>query len=552
MTSNKEQMTNEQPAMHLKATLALGIVAASLSGTAAPAQVKLPPPPERYDVELRFRIDAGRNERIRQFLAMLEYFGSIGFEVARGTDTELMMFDPTAERLRGTIGSDRARLLLREPHVRTVLLTPAGYAPPADPSERVKVAVELERGLAGPAQQRLYVQALGRLARMGFDPAVAYDHRGYTLLRGTVPAGVLPSLLKDLRGLPTGWLLPETPYAETPEPLRNVVAVRVVEVLPEPPGAPPVVPRPDPLPPVPPDQPHLFKLDAGLRRLLAAAKGQPQALRVEVHYDRAVNMEAVGWRLRLEELSYLLKIEGVIGRTATVSVPGVELAAAIASFPEVLWVRLPHSGAPVAVPPAPRPAEEFDVLAATRVADLHRLGFRGGGVRLALIDSDFSGYAALVGKGLPERTRLIDLTTLLTPALEPYPSGGGIGHGTHCALAAALAAPSAELLLVRVDPTAPHLLETIARAARGDYSRPESVRVRTNELREEREALGRLRTAVTEEYRQAFDDFSDTPEAQQRREAARKAVEDLKRREQEHDRRSRVLARVEAALAGLD
>ena len=74
-----------------------------IAGPSGTAQVKVPKPPETYDVHLRFRIQADRNERVLQFEAMTKYFGSIGFKEAESDEGDLAPFDPNAEMMSGTI-----------------------------------------------------------------------------------------------------------------------------------------------------------------------------------------------------------------------------------------------------------------------------------------------------------------------------------------------------------------------------------------------------------------------------------------------------------------
>src|ERR1700736_751540 len=78
----------------------------------ATAQVVLPKPPEAYDVQFRYRIKADRNERIRQFLEMEKHLVKLGFKQKETEDADLAMFDPSAERMIGTIPSAGARALL--------------------------------------------------------------------------------------------------------------------------------------------------------------------------------------------------------------------------------------------------------------------------------------------------------------------------------------------------------------------------------------------------------------------------------------------------------
>src|SRR5262249_60357388 len=52
------------------------------------AQPVAPPPPKEYDVQIRYRILAARNERIVQFNAMVGYVESIGFRKEPGPEDE--------------------------------------------------------------------------------------------------------------------------------------------------------------------------------------------------------------------------------------------------------------------------------------------------------------------------------------------------------------------------------------------------------------------------------------------------------------------------------
>ena len=64
-----------------------------------PAQRVAPPPPAVYDVQINYRIRAGRNQRILQFLEMTRYLESIGFVRAPGGHrVELMAAPPPATK----------------------------------------------------------------------------------------------------------------------------------------------------------------------------------------------------------------------------------------------------------------------------------------------------------------------------------------------------------------------------------------------------------------------------------------------------------------------
>src|SRR5262245_16019980 len=246
-----------------------------LLAPALTAQPAAPPPPERYDVSLRFRIRAAPPVRLDRLEALLAYLRSLGFEPAEDVDEVLR--DPDAEILRGTVPSRMALGMLRDPAVRTLLLVPAGAKLPADGA--VTVDLQLQPGLGPTPQRLLSEQARERLAQLGFREAVGYDHRGFTRMVGRYPAGDLNTLLKDLRDLPAGWFLPLTPDPDLPSPLRAVTPIRVIVVRPDPENVPP--PAEPPAPFVPPaGSEFLAKIAPDLRERLGMAGDQP--VRAEV------------------------------------------------------------------------------------------------------------------------------------------------------------------------------------------------------------------------------------------------------------------------------
>jgi hypothetical protein len=499
--------------------------------SSAEAQVAYPPRPENYDVHFRYRIHANRDERIRQFRELEQFLKGVGFVPAAREDADLDAFDPTAERMDGAMPSANAVRLFEDPRILTALFVPAGRKFPDDPTTPVQVRIILSGGLA-PAQQRLLHEQVARhLGLMDFRQGVGYDTLDYRLLRGSIPAGQLFTLLKDLRNQPSGWFAPAVPPETLPLPMRNVLPVRLVEVLPDLPAG--AAEPPPPAPPAPPPAgapaPPSPKLSPELVALLADAAAQDRPLRVDLLLE---NEPREGWRdarFRARTAATGVSVEGLVGLVATVRVAHGRDVARLAELPMVRSVRLPRAGSETAVPlagaAAPEPA---DVLASSRVAELHRIGYRGQGMRVAVVASEFPGVLGMTGKQLPAGTRLVDLTAELNPDLLPNPADPNRpGVGTVAALAVHAAAPAAEVVLVRIDPTAFHQLMTVARAAAGDPSYSEAMQSRSQELILQAESLTARRTVVTEQYQRAFATLSDEPAAVKARQDARAALDQL-------------------------
>src|SRR5688572_16324310 len=158
------------------------LAALLLSAGPAAAQVAYPPRPEKYDVRFRYSIQAGRDERIRQFREMEQFLKGVGFVPAPREDADLDAFDPTAERMNGTMPSANAARLFEDPRIQTAVFVPAGRQLPDEPGAPVPVRIILVGGLATEQQRLLHQQVAQHLGRMGFREGVAYDTLNYRLL----------------------------------------------------------------------------------------------------------------------------------------------------------------------------------------------------------------------------------------------------------------------------------------------------------------------------------------------------------------------------------
>jgi hypothetical protein len=526
---------------------------------AAQAQVKVPKPPDVYDATVRYRIQGDRNERVLQYEAMTKFFGGLGFKETESDVSDLAPFDPTADVLTGAIPSKTARDLLNDRRVHTIILAPAGYKAPADPLSPVRVLIELS---PSRDQLLLFNQTAIALSKLGFKPDLGFDTRRFTVLRGSVPAGKVPTLVRDLRFQPAGWfaaeLAPElyarlpdgTPTPDLVKPFADVLPVRVVEVFGPAEGAPAVVT----LPPIPADQPHLNKWTADLRRRLAEAGAPGKPLRLEVVLAVTPTEGDLEWRGPFVRVG--ATIEGRVGSVVTVLVPRGSMAADIAALPDVSSVRLPRVAAvPAAIPDEPKkqPKEEkekqvryeadppagsakaSDVLKQIGLDRIHALGRKGQGIKVVVIDTDFAGWEqhlAPPGRGdQAGGVAFIDLTAERNKEVRPDPMPGTLGHGTQCAMAVRLAAPLADLYLVRAAADAPYQVINIARTVRAEQFQTEGMITRRTEIEAETTALTNRRRLAREEYARAFENFSDDEAARQRRVAAQQALRQLDKEE---------------------
>ncbi|MCS6978227.1 MAG: hypothetical protein NZM31_14635, partial [Gemmatales bacterium] len=390
-----------------------------------------------------------------------------------------------------------------------------------------------------------------KLARLGFESASDEELReGLTgILRGRLPTRVV----ERVRNLPEVQSV-DVDRKDAVERLASILAVRVV---PEPEGS-------EPPSTLPAEQPSpVTKLSVDLRKLLAdLGEASERPVRVEVILRETPNDYETRWQNALDELQGLVAIDGRIGPLICGTVLPANLQA-VASRPEVSTIRLPQMPWTVAaeignaeesslshvefVPLFRQPAQAQPLAALIR---------RRSPSRMAVVDVDFSGYAPLVGQRLPANTRLLDFTGERNPDIrpEPAPEGTAIGSGTRLALA--LASEGAEeLLLVRIAPDGPYMLEQVARAIQGRGWRSEATVRRETELRLEDRRLQRERAELRVRRRLILNDFRDDEESKAALQALLKDERNLESREKAFkERQGRFVQLVSQAehLRGVD
>ncbi len=479
------------------------LIAAALGlafAATAPAEVTYPEAPKEYDAQIRFKLRAPLPAWYDRFDEMLAAMKGVGFvRDPLGPDEQE---DPGGDRLSGVSPSAKARLLLRVPGVRTILLKPRGNQLPKF-DQRVKVRLELVSGLSSAKQLQLSRQCLPRLEALGFREAIGYDHRGFTLLVGTIPVGQLNELLKDLRELPSGWLVPRDPIPTLESPLKNQVPIQVIEVLPEPNDVAPMQ-EPPAAPAFPEAKAHFVKISPELRALVENEMDESKYLRVEVVLARVPGENERLWEFPLRSAAQSVLIEGRLGSIVAIRAKAISVHE-LARLPQVVQVRLPRSGEPLRWPAGPA----VSALIETRAIQLHDKGYRGHGVKILVVGGDFGGWEKLVGSRLPKGTRLIDVTAPRTQSLEPDPmpsTDGALGTGTLATLAVHQAAPGAQLVLLRLDPFAPYQVLLVARLVNENNVIPRSLEDRYDELVREREFVDRRRVELLAERKKAVDE----------------------------------------------
>ncbi len=390
---------------------------------------------------------------------------------------------------------------------------------------------------------------LERLTRLGFEPDSDEELREglVGILRGRVPTRIIERIrnLPDVREV----------VVDRRNAVERLAPILALRVIPEPEGSEPPSPSPEGRAASP------SKLSVDLRRFLAEiGEGSDRPIRVEVLLRETPDEHDSRWQNGLSEMRALMAFDGRIGPLVCGSILPADVKA-LAERPEVSTIRMPqmpwtadlaqvtNSGLVGVdfVPLFRQPAQAQPLAALIR----HR-----SPSRMAVVDVDFAGFASQVGQRLPANTRLLDFTGERNPDLRPDPSpeAENLGSGTRLALALAQQGAD-ELLLIRVAPDAPYMLEQVARAMHGRGWRSDAVVRREAELRQENSRLQRERADLRVRRRLLLNDFRDDEESKAALEALQRAERDLEARERAFkERQSRFLQLISQAdqLRGVD
>ncbi|HYV39621.1 MAG TPA: hypothetical protein VE988_28290 [Gemmataceae bacterium] len=510
------------------ATGFVGFAVLVLCGSAAVPRQQPAPQPAKLKIAVRYHIPSPRDEHVVRYKAMVDHLDKIGFEF----DPKLKPFPNTDYEdrgknvLTGFIASDKALQCLANQSVASILLMPPDYKIPEEPGQPVRVRLELAGGLPEARQLVLANQVKVLLAQLYFKESVGYDDRGYsgkphTRIVGQIPADQLLTLLKDLRTQPSGWLEPLIDPLTLPSPVSQRPPIIVTEVVPEP------SPALEIPPPAKRGQDYLDKITPELWSMVVSKEDDTKIVRAEIILSYVPAPGDESYRTALLREAPSLLIEGRLGPVVT-GLLRVNQSGGLAGLSQVSVIRLARTAMVQINPAISFAGDNAKALKQTGLEQLHQRNLKGQGARIAIVDSDFRAYEKLINDGkLPKTTRLVDLTTAFNFDLYPDPQlqdDKVIGHGTHCALAAALAAPEAELTLIRIDPASLLQLQFVAKVINGDLPWDDHIARRLDELKGTAQALAARRDEVARDRNAILDNFDDDSELKRKYELLGPAV----------------------------
>ncbi|MGF1582966.1 MAG: S8/S53 family peptidase [Gemmataceae bacterium] len=549
--SNKRIVSYKRIRLYLTvlfiAFLSVRSTTASAQTSEAPRPTR-PPVPTKYFTTFRYRITSSRDQHVAQFDKMVRALKGVGFQFEPPLSDlpNTIREDQAIDTLTGYISGEKALQLLQIPRIASVRLRPADFPLPGDPAKRVMVELDLAWGFA-PEQQREFLDQMRALLDVfRFNESIGYDHRGitgqpFTRIRGTIPVGLLDTILKDVRRQPTNWFSPVIAFETLPSLLRSTNPIPLIKVLKDsdPPEPLPFFRPRGATPKNPAGLPDFSKIDDRLWNNITGplwAKRLTDLKPLRIELIMTVPPTGTNWRNVLEETAPRLVIEGQVGNLVTATFGEIreesgkfiaprlrgapEQIKALSTLEMVSTIRLPESPANGTVSSVEYGANNEKVLVKSGLKAFHAKGHTGKGIRIAILDTDFRNYEKLIAENkLPKSTILVDLTTERNRTVQPEPYLGRpdvTGHGTQCAFAAALAAPEAEILLVRLAHDDPTMLKTFFDYAAGRTLMSEYLSRQSSTFEQEANSLQLRAQALKVEKKVALETFKDEEELKKR------------------------------------
>lgn len=468
----------------------------------APAQKDAPAAgrPAAYKLRLKFRIDAGRQQRYLRYQELLKHLQAAGFKKDKGLEGEEFYSD----EMSGIIPAAGAEKIFQDRAVRTALLIPEGFALPMEADRPVLVDLRLTPYFGAARQQQIAGRTRELLKPLKFQEAVGFDGQNHQRLLGWLPAGQLPALFAD------------TFQIDKVPPVLRIEALSDSE-----PSKPLAAPEP-----LPADKPFLNKIAPDLRGQMAGDADAQKPIRVEILLWATPLPNERAW---YDAVTGSIESEGRIGPLVT-GLIAPALLEGVAALPEVAAIRRPQPAPGWVFPPLdPKNPGALPVdfvplgRSVVETRPLAAIVRRHAPQKVAIIAADFKGYDAFVGKQLPAKTSLLDFTPERNADLQADPAlpGNEVGDGVRIALAVQATAKADEMLLIRIPADAPYQLEQLARALHGGQWLTDALARRDAELRLDKKRIDETRLELRVRRRLALETFSEDETARKAREEYR-------------------------------
>lgn len=471
--------------------LILLVLPISLMGQDAPVLAN------KINIRVKFRIQVYGVERLRQVDELLKFLKASGFT---STDENLFekLQDETISSFDGTVPIGKESNCINPRWIYSVTSWPVGIEDPYKSEEPVRIEIEFPQYMQAKKQLEFWDDLKSSLFKIGFIDAVSYNPELFTRITGNligkslpiIDTKIFPEALKTAGVLVTPFAFPRVVKVHPDWPL---VKARVIEDIKE----------------------------NSLRKMSPAARKKLEATDQKLEkWLLVLNHQPPGPNEINELFSNLndAVVEGANGALFEILATPASIKN-LAALPSVMFVTTAETQ--IKTNYSIKQNNLLNMFSNEGASQPAR-NLRGVGApaSIAIVGTEFLGWEKAFGE-IQTHAELVDLTRTRDFAMEEMPyskNQENIGFHTKKALEIANIYPGTKIVLVRIDPAIPTMLDEVAGFANRDLKASYALLSRYSETDVSKRFLQGLNQYLQSERTFLIDQFGEEPEIVKRRE----------------------------------
>ncbi len=471
--------------------LILLVLPISLMGQDTPVSV------DKVNVRVKFRIQVYGVERLRQVDELLKFLKATGFT---STDENLFekLQDETISSFDGTVPIGKESKCINPRWIYSVTSWPVGTEDPYKSEEPVRIEIEFPQYMQAKKQLEFWDDLKSSLFKVGFIDAVSYNPELFTRITGNligkslpiIDTKIFPEALKTAGVSVTPFAFPRVVKVHPDWPL---VKARVIEDIKE----------------------------NSLRKMSPAARKKLEATEQKLEKWLLVLNHQPPGQNEINELFSNLNdavVEGANGALFEILATPASIKN-LAALPSVMFVTTAETQ--IKTNYSIKQNNLLNIFSNEGASQPAR-NLRGVGApaSIAIVGTEFLGWEKAFGE-IQTHAELVDLTRTRDFAMEEMPyskNEENIGFHTKKALEIAKIYPGAKIVLVRIDPAIPTMLDEVAGFANRDLKASYALLSRYSETDVSKRFLQGLNQYLQSERTFLIDQFGEEPEILKRRE----------------------------------
>lgn len=455
------------------------------------------PSAEKVNVRLGFRIQVYGVERLRQADEMLKYLKASGF-VSNDENLLEKLQDEKVGFIEGIIPVGKESGCLNPRWVYSVTSWPTGAEAPYKSEDPVRIEIQFPQYMQSGKQFEFMEDIKKNLKKIGFIDGIGYNSELFTRITGNISGKSLPAIdskifpdaLKTAGVLTTPFAFPRIVKVHTDWPL--VKSVETIEIK-----------------------------DISLKKMSPSARKKVGM--VEQKFEKwllVLNHQPPGQNEINELFSNLNEavVEGASGALFEILATPDSIKN-LAALPATMFV----------APAESQIKTDYSIkqnnlrnIFFDEGASQPARSFRGVGApsSIAVVGNEFLGWEKAFGE-IQTQAELVDLTRTRNFAMEEMPYSkdqGEVGFHTKKAIEVAKVYPGAKIVLVRIDPSIPTMLDEVAGFANGNSRASYALLARYSETDVIKRLLAGENQFLQSERAFLVDQFGQETEIEKRRE----------------------------------